>query len=393
LLARIHRYTVGRLRREIEPVAVRDYMRFAFDWQRVAPAARMKGAEALPNALAQLEGFEAAAGAWEKELLPARIADYDPDWLDAQCQSGRVVWTRLRSRKSLAPREHAAQATRPGPVRSTPIVLLPRRELPLWSALAAPTADDSIALTSRARMVADYLTTHGASFFDEITAGTRLLQTELEDALGELVSQGTVNSDSFVGLRALIVPASKRPRTGAPRRSRRGAFGIADAGRWTLIRRGNSDKANDASAGLEHIARTLLLRYGVVCWRMLEREAAWLPPWRDLLRVYHRLEARGEIRGGRFIAGLSGEQFALPEAIGLLRQIRQRAHDGTMVCVSGADPLNLVGTIVPGARVPAVTGSRVLYRDGMPIATMVANGKARSALLRHGPATFASADS
>jgi ATP-dependent Lhr-like helicase len=422
LLARIHRYTVGRLRREIEPVAVRDYMRFAFDWQRVAPAARMKGAETLPNALAQLEGFEAAAGAWEKELLPARITDYDPDWLDAQCQSGRVVWTRLRSRKSLAPREHAAQATRPGPVRGTPIVLLPRRELTLWSALAAPTADDSIALTSRARMVADYLTTHGASFFDEIAAGTRLLQTELEDALGELVSQGMVNSDSFVGLRALIVPASKRPRTGAPRRSRRGAFGIADAGRWTLtrdgrvprpqdaeerpmIRRGNADKANDASASLEHIARTLLLRYGVVCWRMLEREAAWLPPWRVLLRVYHRLEARGEIRGGRFIAGLSGEQFALPEAIGLLRQIRQRAHDGTMVCVSGADPLNLVGTIVPGARVPAVTGSRILYRDGMPIATMVANeiamleplcpaetAKARSALLRHGPATFGSAD-
>jgi len=400
LLARIHRYTIGRLRREIEPVAVRDYLRFAFDWQRVAPAARMKGAEALPNALAQLEGFEAAAGAWEKELLPARIADYDPDWLDVQCQSGRVVWTRLRPN---AAREQAAQATRAGPVRSSPIVLLPRRELSIWAALAASGTDDTAALSSRARIVADHLAARGASFFDELAAGTRLLQTELEDALGELVAQGLVNSDSFAGLRALVTPASKRPRAGAFRKSRRGASSLEDAGRWTLIRRDDQPgHARTDPANLEHIARTLLRRYGVMCWRLLEREASWLPPWRELLRVYHRLEARGEVRGGRFIAGLVGEQFALPEAIGLLRKVRQRAHDGALVCVSGADPLNLVGTLIPGTRVPAITGSRILYRDGMPIATMIANeitlletmsptdtARARSALLRHGAPSLA----
>ena len=402
LLARIHRYTIGRLRREIEPVAVRDYMRFAFEWQRVAAASRMKGADALPNALAQLEGYEAAAGAWEKELLPARIADYDPNWLDAQCQSGRVVWTRLR-RTIASLRDDATQPTRAGPVRSSPIVLLPRRELPIWSALATARDEDTAALSSRARIVADHFAAHGASFFDELATSTRLLQTELEDALGELVAQGIVNSDSFAGLRALVTPASKRPRAGAFRKSRRGASSFEDAGRWSLIRRGErSDQSaigttRDDPASLEHIARTLLRRHGVMCWRLLEREAAWLPPWRDLLRVYHRLEARGEIRGGRFIAGLVGEQFALPEAIGLLRQIRQRTHDGALVCVSGADPLNLVGTLIPGTRVPAITGSRILYRDGLPIATMIANeialledmsptdtAKARNALLRHG---------
>ena len=377
LLARIHRYTIGKLRREIEPVAVRDYMRFAFEWQRVAPNARMSGPDSLVNVLAQLEGFEAAAGAWEKDLLPARIKDYDAAWLDAQCQSGRIVWSRLRGYKTAAPRDATATPSRTGPVRATPIVLLPRRTLPLWSALARTDAGDNVMPSSRAQRVADFLSSHGASFFDEIVVGTHLLQTEIEDALGELVTQGMVNSDSFAGLRTLIKPASKRPRSGAPRRSHRGAVDIADAGRWSILRREDArDRERDKPADLEHVARTLLLRYGVVCWRMLEREAPWLPPWRELLRVFHRLEGRGDIRGGRFIAGLTGEQFALPEAIGLLRQVRQRAHDGALVCISGADPLNLVGTILPGARVPSTANTRILYRDGLPIATLVANAVA-----------------
>ncbi len=404
LLARIHRYTIGRLRREIEPVAPRDWLRFACEWQRAAPQARMKGPDALATVLAQLEGFEAPAGAWEADLLPSRIVDYDPSWLDALCQSGRITWTRLRAPASST--VDGATPSRAGPVRGSPIVLLPRRERALWSALVATDALDTTTLSSRARKVADHLATRGASFFDELLAGTRLLETELEEALGELVAQGFVNADSFAGLRALLIPASKRPRPGSPRRTRRGLFGIADAGRWSLIRGGDAvHDERDDGARYEHIVRTLLRRYGVVCWRLLEREASWLPPWRSLLRVFHRLEARGEIRGGRFIAGMSGEQFALPEAIGLLRQVRQRVNDGTMACISGADPLNLVGLVVPGTRVPALAASRILYRDGVPIATLVAGeiallepmsppdeASARSALLRHAalaPATTA----
>ena len=380
LLARIHRYTVKRLRREIEPVEPRDFMRFLFEWQRVAPGTHVSGPDALANVLAQLEGFEAPAAAWEAEILPSRIGGYEISWLDDLCLAGRVVWTRLRAPAPARESEPARERAASGPVRATPIVLLQRRNLALWNSLgAAAQVAAAPALSSRAQAVADYLKEHGASFFDELVAGTRLLHVELEEALAELVAAGMINSDSYAGLRALLVPPSKRPSPGKRRGRRTALLGIADAGRWALLRRAaaqvnaadSTRPQSDNVEQLEQIARTLLKRYGVVCWRTLAREAAWLPPWRELLRVYHRLEARGEVRGGRFIAGLSGEQFALPEAIGLLRTVRQRAHDGSLISVCGADPLNLVGHAVAGAKVPALTGARVLYRDGMPVATLV----------------------
>jgi ATP-dependent Lhr-like helicase len=370
LLARIHRYTIGRLRKEIEPVEQRDFMRFLFDWQRVSKATRVSGPEALAGVLAQLEGFEAPAGAWESELLPARVADYSLSWLDDLCTAGRVTWTRLRGIPAVAEGNNARSA----PVRSTPIALLPRRQLALWTQVTAGQHEDEPALSTRAEKVAGYLREHGASFFDELVSGAHLLRTELEDALAELVARGRVHCDSFAGLRALLVPQSKRP-SAFNRRGRRAAlFGIEDAGRWTLTRRdvAATPTARPEPETIEHIARTLLRRYGVVCWRLLEREAAWLPPWRDLLRVYHRLEARGEIRGGRFVAGLSGEQFALPEAVGALRQVRRQAPDAEMLALSASDPLNLVGTVLPGSKVPRLPGARVLYRDGIALATLVA---------------------
>jgi ATP-dependent Lhr-like helicase len=370
LLARIHRYTINRLRREIEPVEPRDFLRFLFDWQKVSAGARVEGPDALAAVLAQLEGFEAPAAAWESEILPARVAGYEISWLDDLCLAGRIVWSRLRPRTSTGS-EHGA-----GPVRATPIVLLQRRNLPTWSALDATKDDGDATISSRARMVSDFLRSHGASFFDELLAGTQLLHVELEEALAELVAAGQINSDSFAGLRALLVPQSKRPSPSRRRGRRTALLGIADAGRWSPLRRGSmpSDSANPQNANgenVEYVARVLLRRYGVICWRLLAREAAWLPPWRELLRVYQRMEARGEVRGGRFIAGLSGEQFALPEAIGLLRGIRRKPGDGELVAVCGADPLNLVGSIVAGEKVPALTGSRILYRDGAPIATLV----------------------
>ncbi len=259
-------------------------------------------------------------------------------------------------------------------LRSTPILLLPRRAAALWTGLA-PVPDDDVALSSRARRVTSHLADHGASFFDEIVDGTRLLRTEVEDALSELVARGRASCDSYAGLRALLVPAAKRSSAHARRPRRVALFGIADAGRWSLTRLPGAVNPPAAPAvaseSVEQVARILLRRYGVVCWSMLEREPAWLPPWRDLVRTYRRLESRGEIRGGRFIAGLSGEQFALPEAITLLRQVRRRPPDDTLVCLAAADPANLLGTIVPGPKVARVAGSRVLYQDGLPIATSV----------------------
>jgi ATP-dependent helicase Lhr and Lhr-like helicase len=362
LLARIHRYTIGRLRREIEPVSRRDLMRFLLEWQHTTPNTRLSGPDALGAVLSQLEGYEAAAGAWESELLAARIEDYSSRWLDELCRAGRIGWNRLRSGGGSG-----------GPVRATPIVLLPRRQLGIWTSMADRNQDQEPLLSSRAQAVLDALTTQGALFFDELLDATRLLRTELEDALGELVSAGRVTADSFAGLRALLTPAAKResPRH---RRVRRHALSeIEDAGRWSLVRTGTQTASEGQADTIEHIARTLLRRYGVVFWKLLEREAPWLPSWRELLRVYHRLEARGEIRGGRFVEGLVGEQFALPEAIGQLRSVRQRPPEQQRVCLSGSDPLNLVGTVLVGDRLPALAGTRVLYEDGVPVAALVAN--------------------
>jgi ATP-dependent helicase Lhr and Lhr-like helicase len=384
LLARIHRYTVKRLRAEIEPVPARDFLRFLCEWQRVLPGARMQGSDALAAILAQLEGFESPAGAWETEVLPSRITEYEPQWLDENIRAGRFVWTRLAARAggrsevlteggAIASRD-ASTARGASPVRSTPIVLLARRNVPFWSMFADQS--DATRLTSRAQAVADFIRGHGASFFDEIQEHVGMLPSEVEEALSELVAVGLVNSDSFAGLRVLLMPSGRRggrPNSYAARHKRRLAlFGMADAGRWALVRRMSGESKERKDEAVEQIVRTLLRRWGVVFWKLLTREADWLPPWRDILSCCRRLEARGEIRGGRFVAGFSGEQFATPEAIGLLRDARRKPPSEVYVSVSAADPLNLLGILTPGSRLSSLAGNRLLYRDGLPIATLAA---------------------
>jgi ATP-dependent Lhr-like helicase len=370
LLARIHRYTVKRLRAEIEPIDARDFLRFLFEWQRVTPALRMEGPDAVGAILAQLEGFEAPASAWETEVLPNRISEYEPAWLDEQCLAGRFVWTRLAARHS-DPERGAA------PVRATPIVLLARRNMRLWSAFTGPA--DRRQLSAGAQRAVEHLSQHGASFFDEIASGTALLPSQAQEALAELVALGLINSDSFAGLRALLVPADRRGSSASGRRRRRVAlFGMDAAGRWSRTGKsagltelpGAGAPRGTEEEAVEHVVRTLLRRWGVVFWRLLAREADWLPPWRDLLMCCRRLEARGEIRGGRFIAGFTGEQYAAPEAIALLREARRKPREGHYLSLSGADPLNLIGIITPGARLPSLSGNRLLYRDGVPLALL-----------------------
>jgi ATP-dependent helicase Lhr and Lhr-like helicase len=367
LLARIHRYTVKRLRAEIEPVPARDFLRFLFEWQRVFPGARMQGPDAVAAVLAQLEGFEAPAGAWETDILPSRITEYEPEWLDEHCRAGRLVWTRLAARS--VDRDKGAS-----PVRSTPITFLARRNVKAWSAFSE--GCDSGHLTSRGRAVVEFIQEHGASFFDEIVDGVGMLPLEAEAALAESVALGLVNSDSFGGLRALLLPSNRRgrPATQGGRRKRKLAlFAMADAGRWAIVRRpAASSSAKPDQEAVDHIVKTLLKRWGVIFWKLLAREAAWLPPWREILMCCRRLEARGEIRGGRFVAGFSGEQYAAPEAVTLLREARRRPPTQQHIAVSGADPLNLVGILTPGARLPSLTGNRLLYVDGLPIATFAA---------------------
>ena len=337
----------------------------------------MQGPDALAAVLSLLEGYEAPAGAWESEIIPARIPTYEPQWLDEHCRAGRFTWTRLAA-PAAPPSAAPAVSAEPGrgvsPIRSTPITLLARRNVALWAALAGQSGP--VHLTSRAEGVAEFIREHGASFFDEIVEHVGMLPVEVEEALAELVALGLVNSDSFAGLRVLLMPSSRRGKSNSHtvRRKRRLAlFGMADAGRWALVRRPAAGAQHRGDEAVELIVRTLLRRWGVIFWKLLGREANWLPPWRDMLMCCRRLEARGEIRGGRFVAGFSGEQYATPEAVGLLRDVRRKPNSQQLVSLSAADPLNLIGIITPGARLASLAGNRLLYRDGVPIATYAAD--------------------
>ena len=367
LLARIHSYTLNRLRQEIEPVATADFMRFLLAWQKVAPDHQMEGPESLRAIIEQLEGVEAPAAAWEGELLPARMVEYDPTWLDALCLSGEVVWARLTP---MARAADSGERTRgSGPVRNTPIALLRRKNFGLWSSVfPQPAATTTIEFSTTTQQVYEYLSMRGASFFTDIVDNTKLLRSQVEEALADLVANGVVVSDSFAGLRALLTPGSRKTQAAARRKHRQPVYDMVSAGRWSILQRNTTAQNSPDPALTEEVAWSLLKRYGVVFKRLLEREGLSIP-WRVLLRVYHRLEARGDIRGGRFVAGISGEQFALPDAIGMLRAIRRAGAQESLISVSAADPLNLVGIIIPGNRITAHTSNRILYKDGAPIAS------------------------
>ncbi|HEY9016270.1 MAG TPA: hypothetical protein VIM84_14550, partial [Gemmatimonadales bacterium] len=355
LLARIHRYTLNRLRAEIEPVSPADFMRFLLVWQRLDPAERVSGIEGLAALISQLDGFEVPASAWESEVLSSRCEEYDPALLDTLCLTGRVAWGRIDDRPDGAGPRPAGGG---GPIRSTPVALFLREHTAQW---VNGREHQAYELSGYAAAVRDVLEQRGASFFHELVSGSGLLPTQVEQALAELAGLGLVTSDSFAGLRALITPSSKRkPLSGARRRVRTAAHGIESAGRWSLL------KGQPGKVDPEVLAVTLLRRYGVVFKRLLAREASGVP-WRELLLVYRRLEARGEIRGGRFVTGVSGEQFALPDAVGRLRSIRRLPGGGQLVGMSAADPLNLTGILTTGERIPALTSNRILYRDGVPI--------------------------
>ena len=360
LLARIHRFTITKLRREIQPVSPADFMQFLFTWHHLAPDTRLKGADSVTAVLRMLEGVEAPAAAWESEILPSRVTDYDYAWLDNLCLSGKYAWGRLRPHRSNG--EHGKTA---GPIRTTPIAIVDRMNRSLWMSLSGATGDEELPLSTYAKAVLDLMARQGAVFFDDIVAQSGILRTHAEEAVAELVSAGLVTSDSFAGLRALLVPTRhKESRRG---RERRNPFDLSTAGRWGLTSRTPAE--DNPEEDLEAYARVALARYGVVFRRLTERENT-SPPWRDLVRVLRRMEARGEIRGGRFVNGVWGEQYALGEAVTLLRSIRRKEKQGTHVAISAADPLNLIGIITPGRRIPGITNNRILYRDGEPIMIM-----------------------
>ncbi len=328
LLARIHRYTIERLRREIEPVTAAQFLRFLACWQHADPEHKLEGPRGVAQVVSQLAGFEVPAAAWEGSVLPARIRGYRRDWLDQLTLSGEVTWGRIWGSGA-------------SPVRRAPICLLMREDLEAWTALAAssPVAQPS----GTALEVREALARKGAVFFQELTRETKLPPVFVETGLSELIALGQATCDSFSGLRWLIVPASRR------------RAGGVTAGRWSLLSREISSPASP-----EFAARQLLKRTGVIFRKTLAREK--LPvPWRDIARVCRTLEARGEVRGGRFVAGFDGEQYALPEAVPLLRAVRRRGEPiGDPLTVSAADPLNFRGILTPDERVAPTTRKQVL---------------------------------
>jgi ATP-dependent helicase Lhr and Lhr-like helicase len=374
LLARIHRLTIDRLRAEIQPVSPQDFYRFLFAWQRADQEHRAEGPEGLQSALEQLDGYELPLAAWESAVLAARVTNYDPEWLDRLCFSGRVGWGRLS-----APQNPSARAS--APLRTSPVALYQRENFQDWLVLAQPNSIIELSVTGQA--VVDALQSGGALFFTELVRRSGLLPSQVEEALSQLAAVGLVTSDSFDGLRALLVPSNKRPTFGrniGKRRRKTNVASIEFAGRWSLLRisvasqpSGNGAESAARDAAIEKFARMLLRRYGVVFRPLLERESLGVS-WYELGRVYRRWEARGEIRGGYFVGGVGGEQFALPEAIGLLRSIRKAPPNGELITLSAADPLNLQGTLTPGPRVAALTANRILFFEGLPIAALEAGG-------------------
>jgi ATP-dependent Lhr-like helicase len=361
LLARIHVYTQKRLRREIEPVTARDFMRFLLRWQHVAPRTQRHGRGGLVSVIEQLQGFEVPAGAWEGQVLPARIAGYRPELLDQLCQSGVVAWGRLRARGDDG-------VDRSGSItsRATPVTVLCRTDLPwLLQAVRGATRPCEPAVGA-AREVIDALRGHGALFLPELATAAHRLPAEVETALWDGVARGLITADGFAAVRSLL---AGRQGTHQPRPVRRGlrhggAGAAAGGGRWSLLPAAGNVDDDDALA--EAVAEQLLARWGVVFRDLIARET-FTVPWRDVLWALRRMEARGIVRGGRFVTGFAGEQYALPEAIDELRAVRRAERSGEIVHLSATDPLNLVGIITPGRRVPAVRTNLVAYEDGLPI--------------------------
>ncbi len=357
LLARIHQGTLERLRQDIEPASRIEFLDFLTHWQHVNPSTRMQGIEGLAAIIEQLEGYVAPAAAWERDIFPARMENYDPSWLETLCLHGRVSWARITPFRS---------SPSTGPIKTTPITLTRRTELMNWYACHESTYQ----LSPDAQRVLTFLKDHGASFFADIRIGTGLLRSQVENALAELVSCALLTADSFKGLRALLLPQHKRDTTIHMERRRASGNSFQElmqqAGRWSLL---SFNPTETPDPSIEAKARTLLRRYGIVFRALLERENN-LPPWRELLYLYRRLEARGNIRAGRFVSGFTGEQFALPEAVAMLRKHRKEKPSGNHLSLAAADPLNLLGVLDHQSRLNTALPNRFLLKDGITIAML-----------------------
>ncbi|MEE8166917.1 MAG: DEAD/DEAH box helicase, partial [Myxococcota bacterium] len=402
LLARIHADSQSRLRASVEPVTAQELMRFLFSWQHVAAGTQFEGPRGVACAVEQLQGFDLAAGAWESEVLASRVRDYQPEWLDGHCLSGQISWLRLappalrllddRRRAEAAGEgraegraakdsrgagsvERAAGSALPARAtsRSTPLSLVLREDLGwLIQAHRSEQADEE-RVGRLAEAILGLMASRGALFHAELVAALGERPVDVESALWELVAHGRAGADGFQALRSLLGARARWSRKRAQQRARRGLRrGLADAalegaeGRWSLVPK--REPVEDLDGLAEAIAEQLLVRWGIVFRDVVTRENLALP-WREIVWALRRLEARGVVRGGRFVSGFTGEQFALPDALETLARVGRKPRDGERIVVCGSDPLNLVGILTPGSRIPGVRTREVVFVDGFPVAS------------------------
>jgi ATP-dependent Lhr-like helicase len=370
LLARIHAYTQHRLRREIEPVTAQEFVRFLLQWQHAAPGSQRQGRAGVLAVIDQLQGFEIPAGAWEEAVLPSRVEGYQHRWLEDLCHSGELVWGRLSPRPV-----DAEGTTRRGsatPSRATPVTFALREDLPWLLRAARGDVVPAEPVHGAAREVLDALRARGAMFHSELRSATGRLPVEVEEGLWDLVARGIVTADGFQAVRSLLSARQawkrrqrheQRLRTGVRRSP---TWREGGEGRWALLPTGGPDEEPDRETLADQVAGQLLARWGVVFWDLMARENLALP-WREVVWALRRLEARGIVRGGRFVTGPAGEQYALPEAVEELRRVRRTQRAGQTVRLNAADPLNLAGIILPGPRVTAVRTNSITYRDGLAV--------------------------
>ncbi len=377
-LSRIHKSTISGLRKQIKPINSEQYIRYLTRWLRLSDDSMGEGPDALGQVLELMEGYEATVGTWESELLPARIFGYTPELLDFLSASGSIVWTRLSvSHLSKANLDDPKKPIRYGSsIKSIPLTFLQRNRLKNWNVLTGNRNQATPVLSGFAQQVQAALQEHGPMFYSELLEEIRQMPGHLEEGLVELFATGIATCDHYGGVRALLIPQDERRHRARFKHSF--SSGVQVSGRWSLLFGATSKPAVNTTQleANQYAAAVLLRRYGVVFRALLAKEGRFFPAWSVLRTIYRQMEDRGEIRGGRFVGNVAGEQFALPEAIDVLRSVRNRESDGKSLTIHASDPLNMTGILESDQRISAHTATYLVYRDGQLI-TIAGSGGSR----------------
>ncbi len=367
-LARLHKRAISKLRNQIKPVGAKQYTRYLARWMRLTSDTRGEGVESLSSIIESLEAYEAPAGIWESDILASRSFKYKPELLDYLNATGRFVWCRLSVPDRLSGKGGNKRIYRHRTsIRTIPLAFVKRNRLSIWKSLTEKSTPIEPKLSSKSHLILESFADYGPLFFEEIQDELGLLPVHVEESLVELFALGMVTCDHFGGIRSLLTPENERRRKS--RSGRLHSHAVQSSGRWSLLqhpkRKSKSQLTEDEL--IRTAAKALLYRYGIVFQNLLVREGKYIPPWRQLQRYYARMEDRGELRSGRFVENVAGQQFAIPVAVDLLRNSDKDTYESQSTTVHSADPFNLSGIISVGISGAVQSSDRLVYQDGKVI--------------------------